>query len=56
VVSSDLPEVLKLSDRVLVMRGGRVVRRFERGAKDTEVLAAAAGRLTESPEAHRGRD
>jgi rhamnose transport system ATP-binding protein len=54
VVSSDLPEVLKLSDRILVMRDGRVVRRFKRGANDTDVLAAAAGRLTENPEVRDG--
>jgi rhamnose transport system ATP-binding protein len=45
VVSSDLPEVLKVCDRITVLREGRVVRSFDRGASDTDVLAAAAGRL-----------
>jgi rhamnose transport system ATP-binding protein len=49
VVSSDLPEVLKVCDRIVVLREGRVVQRFERGAKDTDVLAAAAGRLHDAP-------
>jgi len=43
VISTDLPEVLQLADRVLVVRRGRVVREFGRGASQAEVLAAAAG-------------
>ena len=43
VISTDLPEVLKLADRVLVLRDGRIVREFTRGAGQTDVLAAAAG-------------
>ena len=43
VISTDLPEVLQLADRVLVVRKGAVVREFERGAGQAEVLAAAAG-------------
>jgi rhamnose transport system ATP-binding protein len=43
VVSSDLPEVLLLADRLLVIRGGSVVRTFPRGAEQAAVLAAAAG-------------
>jgi ribose transport system ATP-binding protein len=31
MVSSDLPEILGLSDRVLVMRAGRIVHTFDRG-------------------------
>ena len=49
VVSSDLPEVLKVCDRIVVLREGRIVQRFERGASDTDVLAAAAGRLHAVP-------
>ena len=49
VVSSDLPEVLKVCDRIVVLREGRVVQRFDRGASDTDVLAAAAGRLHAVP-------
>ncbi|WP_433288571.1 sugar ABC transporter ATP-binding protein [Pseudonocardia sp. CA-142604] len=43
VISTDLPEVLELANRVLVVRRGRVVREFGRGASQAEVLAAAAG-------------
>ncbi|HEX6446263.1 MAG TPA: sugar ABC transporter ATP-binding protein [Streptosporangiales bacterium] len=43
VVSSDLPEALFLADRLLVVRDGRVVREFARGARQADVLAAAAG-------------
>ncbi|MGH3730927.1 MAG: sugar ABC transporter ATP-binding protein [Micromonosporaceae bacterium] len=43
VISTDLPEVLKLADRVLVLRDGRTVREFTRGAGQADVLAAAAG-------------
>jgi rhamnose transport system ATP-binding protein len=57
VVSSDLPEVLRIADRVLVMRGGRVVAEFASGVSDLEVLAAAAGRLDgRGPAAEGGRD
>jgi rhamnose transport system ATP-binding protein len=43
VISTDLPEVLQLADRVLVVRRGAVVRAFGRGASQADVLAAAAG-------------
>lgn len=43
VVSSDLPEVLQVADRVLVVRAGRIVAAFDRGAGQADVLAAAAG-------------
>ncbi len=44
VISSDLPELLALSDRVVVMRGGRVVGRLGRAAATEEsVLALALG-------------
>jgi ABC-type sugar transport system ATPase subunit len=36
-------------DRITVLREGRVVRSFDRGASDTDVLAAAAGRLHSTP-------
>jgi rhamnose transport system ATP-binding protein len=45
VVSSDLPEVLRIADRILVMRDGRIVAAFTRGVSDVDVLSAAAGRL-----------
>ena len=44
VISSDLQEVLRLSDRVLVMRDGRLVREFTRAdATQEAVLTAALG-------------
>ena len=41
VVSSDLPEVLGVSDRVLVMQDGRIVAEFPRGASEVAVMQAA---------------
>ncbi len=44
MVSSELPEVLGMSDRILVIRGGRIVEEFARGqATPDAVIAAAAG-------------
>jgi ribose transport system ATP-binding protein len=44
MISSDLPEVLGMSDRILVMRGGRVNGEFAAGeATDVNVLEAALG-------------
>lgn len=42
MVSSELPEILGLSDRILVMREGRIVGRFERAQASEEVLMRAA--------------
>lgn len=44
MISSDLPEILGLSDRVLVMRGGRIVREFEaKDASEENIIAYATG-------------
>lgn len=45
MISSELPEVLGMSDRILVMREGRIVARFERGEATQESIMsyAAAG-------------
>lgn len=43
MVSSDLPEVIGVSDRVLVMAGGRVVAEFPPGAAEADVMHAATG-------------
>ncbi|HSK28918.1 MAG TPA: ribose ABC transporter ATP-binding protein RbsA, partial [Candidatus Limnocylindria bacterium] len=44
LVSSELPEVLGLSDRVLVLREGRVAGEFTRAEATPErVMAAATG-------------
>ncbi len=53
VISSELLEVMKLSDRLVVMRAGRVSQIFERGsAESVQVLNAAIG---EEAAAHGGR-
>jgi ribose transport system ATP-binding protein len=45
MVSSDLPEVLGVSDRILVMRNGKVVAEFSRQeATQDKVMLAATGR------------
>lgn len=44
LISSELPEVLGMSDRALVMRGGRLVGEFSRAqASEEALLASAAG-------------
>jgi ABC-type sugar transport system ATPase subunit len=42
MVSSELPEILGLSDRILVMRDGRIAGRFERDEATEEKLMGAA--------------
>ena len=41
MISSELPEVLGMSDRILVMRGGRIVAEVDRADATQEGLAAA---------------
>ena len=41
MISSELPEVLGMSDRVLVMREGRIVAEFARARGDAEAVGAA---------------
>jgi rhamnose transport system ATP-binding protein len=43
MISSDLPEVLGMGDRIAVMRGGTLVATFPGGASAHEVMAAAVG-------------
>jgi rhamnose transport system ATP-binding protein len=48
VISSELPELLLLSDRILVIREGRLVREIPRAeASEESVVAAAAGAYAE---------
>lgn len=42
LISSDLPEVLGLADRLLVMRGGTISGRFDRESMSAEAVMAAA--------------
>jgi ABC-type sugar transport system ATPase subunit len=42
VISSDLPEVLRLSDRICVMRAGRLVAEFNRRDATQETVGGAA--------------
>jgi rhamnose transport system ATP-binding protein len=46
LVSSELPEVLGMADRIVVMHHGRVQREFLRGEATPESVVAAASGLT----------
>jgi ribose transport system ATP-binding protein len=51
MISSELPEVLGMSDRILVMREGEIVARFERGeATQESIMQFAAASSQESSE------
>ena len=54
MISSDLPEVIGISDRVLVMRGGRIVHQLpSSSATEEEVMLHATGTFTsQSGECH----
>ena len=43
MISSELPEVLGMSDRVLVLRGGRIAGELPAGATEEEVIRMATG-------------
>jgi len=46
VVSSDLPELTRLSDRILVLRKGRIIKEFTEGlVTEEDVLKASSGLL-----------
>jgi rhamnose transport system ATP-binding protein len=45
LVSSELPELMNLAHRVIVMRRGRQLREFARGQADAEAIVAAASGL-----------
>ncbi|MBC8135721.1 MAG: sugar ABC transporter ATP-binding protein [Fibrella sp.] len=48
LISSDLPEVLTMCDRVLVMREGQIVRELTRQEATAEAIIAAASGLSEA--------
>ena len=43
MVSSELPEVIGMSDRIIVMRDGRIAGELPGGAEEVEVLGLATG-------------
>ena len=46
MISSELPEVIAMSDRVLMMREGSIVGRFrQNGVSQERIMAAATGQL-----------
>ncbi len=46
MISSELPEVLRVSDRILVMREGRLTAEYSRAdASEEEIMSAATGQL-----------
>ena len=47
VVTSDLGEVQRIADRVIVIRNGSIAAEFDRNASQVELLAAAAGDVAE---------
>ena len=48
MVSSELPELLGMSDRIIVMRDGRIVGELPAGATEEEVVALAVGTAPEA--------
>ena len=53
MISSDLPEVLGMSDRIAVMRGGTIVAMLPGGSKAHEVMSMALGLSETTAEARR---
>ena len=43
LISSDLPEVIGMSDRILVLHDGRIAGSLPAGATEPEVMALATG-------------
>ena len=50
MISSELPEILGMSDRILVMREGHLIREFSRAEATQEKLMMAATGTAESAE------
>jgi len=48
MISSELPEVLGMADRVLVMSGGRIVAAFDRAEATADAVGAAMTHVGES--------
>jgi rhamnose transport system ATP-binding protein len=47
MVSSELPEILGMSDRVVVMREGRIAAVYENNGLNAETLVRAAAGIAE---------
>ena len=48
MISSELPEVLRVGDRILVMREGRLVMQYgHEDASEEKIMSAATGQLQE---------
>jgi ABC-type sugar transport system ATPase subunit len=48
MISSELPEVLRVGDRILVMREGRLVGEYARAdASEEKIMSAATGQFQE---------
>jgi ABC-type sugar transport system ATPase subunit len=48
MISSELPEILAMSDRILVMKEGRITGRFTKAEATAEkIMAAATGQVME---------
>ncbi len=55
MISSDLPEILGMSDRIAVMRGGTIVATVQRrDASQEEILSLAIGRGAREPQSELG--
>lgn len=50
MVSSELPEIIGMSDRILVMHDGRIAAELETGSSEEAILAAATGTIAGSRE------
>ncbi|MDU0479095.1 sugar ABC transporter ATP-binding protein [Staphylococcus chromogenes] len=48
MASSDLPEVLGMSDRILVMSGGKIAGELQRGSTQDEVMTLAVANVTDA--------
>jgi ABC-type sugar transport system ATPase subunit len=42
LISSEIEELLEMADRILVMRGGTIVQKFEQSGLTPEMVLAAA--------------
>jgi ABC-type sugar transport system ATPase subunit len=49
MISSDLPEVIGVSDRIVVMRRGEIAGECSGGASEEDVMSIAVGHGSEAP-------